>query len=302
MVQLKYLELNCECMGGYTDPEINKIQKILGVSLLPPPSIEILEINGFFGSRLPSWLMLDTASMFLPQLRQLKLCGCMLIEQLPPLGMLPNLEHLEIKRAPKINTVGIEFFGQSSSRPFPKLTTLVFEDMFRWEYWEISENYGSTAFPRLQFLELDHCSLKSFPTRIFFDSVSLKKLCIKQCRNLSEISGFPYVKKLNIINKGLPRFVGFSALKILVIEDEELDSLPDWFYGASSKLQKLIMICSFDLLRRCFKEGPDWPIVQQIPYVHVHSRCTNNYLRKSPSSYSTGTGSANCLGSYCHDT
>ncbi|KAJ3674791.1 hypothetical protein LUZ60_005407 [Juncus effusus] len=290
MSHLEFLELEIE-RAGSTNEEIEKIEESFRVVLLPPSGIEILIIKQFFGRMLPPWFMPNNIISFLPQLRRLELCDCELLEKLPPLGMLPNLDYLEVSRASNIKIIGNEFLGQSSYNPFPKLTHLIFTAIHNWEEWkwDISGNDGRTAFPCLRSLELKYCrSLASLPTQLCYGNVPLKNLHINGYNTLREISGFSSVKKLYIRDAQFPRLSGFPELEVLVLEYEFMDHLPEWISQARPTLKKLFILGSFELVRKCYSDGPDWPKIQHIPYVQIQDR--NHYVRKSPSSYSTGTG------------
>ncbi|KAJ3681597.1 hypothetical protein LUZ60_014170 [Juncus effusus] len=298
MLQLEFLELqitpkepyvkNC----GYRDEEIEKIQEIFEVVLLPPSSVEILTIDGFFGRYFPSWFISNPNNQSVPQLRRLELRNCYLLKQLPSLGTLPNLDYLEVHHAPKVKTIGNEFLGQSSSNAFPKLTTLIFSQMYKWEEWkcDTSANCRLPVFSRLQSLEITGCnSLRSIPAELSCGIVPLKQLHLKYCNSLTELSGFPTLRKLILLNSSESMlFSGFPTLEVMVLENNILDSLPEWICQGPPPLKKLFIFSTFELLQKCFRDGLYWPIIQHIPYVHVQGE--NHYIRKSPTSYSTGEG------------
>ena len=117
---LDYLELNWSSSGSMgLREEINKPQQQRAVEEVtekpsPPSSIRHLNIEGYFGSRLPNWMMVPATCGFksLRILRMDKLCCC---TQLPNgLCQLPSLESLAISDAPSIKSVGPEFQSPTS--------------------------------------------------------------------------------------------------------------------------------------------------------------------------------------------
>ncbi|KAJ3679699.1 hypothetical protein LUZ60_017710 [Juncus effusus] len=288
MARLEILELEMSTGIDYCDERIQKSEEIFGVVLVPPSSTEILIIKGFVGRKLPCWFMLDVVSSFLPRLRRLELHNCKLLEQLPPLGMLPNLDYLEVANAHAIKTIGNEFLGRSSFSPFPKLTTLIFTEMVAWEEWNWVSG-EQVAFPRLDSLELNSCALTCLPPQLSSNSVPLKRLHIIECCSLRELSGFPCVRNLVLVNIFLMHLSGFPTLECMIFEDTDRESLPEWICPGLPALKKLIMFVGIDLLRKCYKDGVEWPKIQHIPFVHVHYQ--NYYVQKSPLSYSTGISS-----------
>ena len=116
---LDYLELHWSSTGfmGLRDETNKQQQRALEEvieKLSPPSSIRHLSIIGYFGSRLPNWMMVPATCVFksLRLLRMDKLCCC---TQLPDgLCQLPYLESLDIGDAPAIKSVGPEFQSPSS--------------------------------------------------------------------------------------------------------------------------------------------------------------------------------------------
>uniref|UniRef100_A0A0E0DAZ3 Uncharacterized protein n=1 Tax=Oryza meridionalis TaxID=40149 RepID=A0A0E0DAZ3_9ORYZ len=79
-------------------------------NLCPSPSVEQLTITGYFGFRLPNWLMSPT----IDNLRMLKLENLPSCKVLPyNLGQLPNLESLCVQHARCITRIGEELFVPS---------------------------------------------------------------------------------------------------------------------------------------------------------------------------------------------
>jgi Leucine-rich repeat (LRR) protein len=85
--------------------------------LVPPSSVDKLELQGYDSLTFPSWMMGITS--YLPQLGTVSLEEIPSCSALPPLGQLPNLVCLTIEHMPGIRKIGKEFYG--GERPFPAL-------------------------------------------------------------------------------------------------------------------------------------------------------------------------------------
>ena len=180
---LDYLELHWSSTGFMgLRGETNKQQQQRAVEeviekLSPPSSIRHLSIIGYFGSRLPNWMMVPATCVFksLRLLRMDKLCCC---TQLPDgLCQLPYLESLDIGDAPAIKSVGPEFQSPSSLAvgggidvtarsvvTFPNLTFLRLDGLSEWEEWDWeeeseSETTEAMAMPALKELIILSCKL-----------------------------------------------------------------------------------------------------------------------------------------------
>ncbi|KAF4355960.1 hypothetical protein F8388_025963 [Cannabis sativa] len=71
----------------------------------------------------------------------------------PPLGQLPALLTLSIEACDSVETVGLDFYGTSFSKPFPLLESLTFEKMMIWKEWSTPKE----AFPKLKSLAIIGC-------------------------------------------------------------------------------------------------------------------------------------------------
>ncbi|XP_010942040.3 putative disease resistance protein RGA3 [Elaeis guineensis] len=203
MLQLEVLHLDWKGCSlrlhksdHYSEEETKRIEEIFEVTLHPPPCLESLEINFYFGLRFPSWI----ASSSMDSLRRLKLSFCDKCPQLPPLGKLPNLDYLKISWATAVKKIGTEFLGQGpdSSRDqggriqisFPKLTTLIFEYLHNWEEWEweVKDDDRPIVLPNLKVLKLMDCpKLRSLPSGLVHHATTLTEL---------EIVGACAIKKI----------------------------------------------------------------------------------------------------------
>ncbi|KAK3119507.1 hypothetical protein QOZ80_9AG0671530 [Eleusine coracana subsp. coracana] len=118
-VHLLYLQLSCtdkhEDNGSLLkeDDNVSKRQQQIEEvfdELNPPPCLETLLIEGYFGRRLPRWLLSSAADTSVGSLRFLGMEKLPCCTELPDsLCQLPSLEVLQIKYAPVIKRVGPEF-------------------------------------------------------------------------------------------------------------------------------------------------------------------------------------------------
>ncbi|KAF6138168.1 hypothetical protein GIB67_011008 [Kingdonia uniflora] len=92
--------------GGYEE----RMEGVLE-GLEPHPNLEELKIKWYPGSKLPSWMMSDLASMY-SKLRTLELMHLTRCTKLPSLGKLPVLEVLKIG-AISVRRLGLDFLGIS---------------------------------------------------------------------------------------------------------------------------------------------------------------------------------------------
>ncbi|KAG1361134.1 putative disease resistance RPP13-like protein 1 [Cocos nucifera] len=235
------------------------------------------------------------APKLLPHLRKLELDGCPKLRALPPLGLLPQLKSLEIKKAHAIKTIGPEFVGpraSSAATSFPKLEELIFKDMDNWEEWSFGlvegvgeERRGAPKLlPHLRKLELDGCpKLRALPEGLWH-ATNLQKLRISNADDLKEINNLPSLKSLQIIYcRMLEHVENLDKLQFLTVEtysttdgDGQRERLPQWLLeqlqnapAAMQNLQKFDLTCSLLLLKTFLKDGPNWPIIQPIPQVRI---------------------------------
>jgi hypothetical protein len=118
-VRLSYLWLECTSRighdgqlvkdeGGIPEKQQRGIEEVFN-ELHPPSGLETLGIRGYFGQRLPRW-MVSTTVVALGCLRILTMDDLACCTELPNgLCQLPCLELLQIIHAPAIKRVGPEF-------------------------------------------------------------------------------------------------------------------------------------------------------------------------------------------------
>jgi hypothetical protein len=150
---------------GGNDRRIENDVSVLN-ALESPPNLKYLSISWYEGTTMsPNW------TMSLTKLKTLRLDRFKNLEHLPPLGKLPVLESLIIRRFNSLRKVGVEFLGIESENKkednmqiFPNLKSLEFNYLNQWEEWigiggkrEEEEDSNITIMPRLQRLVILDC-------------------------------------------------------------------------------------------------------------------------------------------------
>ncbi|CAJ2639008.1 unnamed protein product [Trifolium pratense] len=169
MKDKKHLE---ELIMQYSDSfEVNNNGRELDVleALEPNSNLKKLSIENYNGNHFPNWLR----DCDLPNLVSLKLKGCGLCSQLPPLGQLPCLKELSISRCPELKRIPPEHL--------PSLQTL-----YIYECNKLEECLCLEGSPFLKEVSIEECSkLKRAPLPQHLPS--LQKLKIDNCE-MMEIS------------------------------------------------------------------------------------------------------------------
>lgn len=123
--------------------------------LKPHPDLEELTIGGYSGVKSPSWL----EYVWLSRVQSICLRDCGRWEVLPPLGDLPLLKTLEVRRMKDLKTLGEEFSGCAG---FPVLERLQLEDLPETE-WCLVDN--DQVLHNLRHLFITHCpKFTAYPT------------------------------------------------------------------------------------------------------------------------------------------
>nr|CAD1843650.1 unnamed protein product [Ananas comosus var. bracteatus] len=216
----------------YTEEEISKIEDTFE-KLHPPPCLETLWIDNFYGRQISSWMLSSSLGTYLPYLTYVSFIGLPLCSQLPPLGQLPHLRYLGIKNALAIVTVGPELLGNGvgdgvhAATAFPKLKFLIMIGMPNWEEWTLvgsetghSSSCSLQVMPRLEELYVIDCpKLRALPKSLQ-QLRALRILRTTMAHSLSVIEDFLFITELKIIkNDGMERISNLPALKKLTIWD-----------------------------------------------------------------------------------
>ncbi|CAL4988301.1 unnamed protein product [Urochloa decumbens] len=134
---LKALDLQCTKHRDepYSEQEVRNVEETFE-RLIPPHTLENLDIMNFFAKSYPTWL----GTTHLSSLKYLALIYCRSCVHLPAIGQLPDLKYLEIRGATAAGKIGPEFFccgignpGAKEAVAFPKLEKLMIVEMPNWE-------------------------------------------------------------------------------------------------------------------------------------------------------------------------
>ncbi|XP_066335019.1 putative disease resistance protein RGA1 [Miscanthus floridulus] len=307
--RLRYLSLCCTSrLGddgllvkeeeGISQKEKRQIEEVFD-ELCPPLGLEYLNIKGYFGQRLPRWMM-PTAVAPLRSLRILTMPDLVCCTELPSgLSQLPCLELLQIARAPAIKRVGLEFLQPSNhvGVAFPRLHELIFDRFVEWEEWEWEEQVK--AMPILEMLKLSLCKLSHMPPGLAFHAKALKKLYIYDVKNLRSLENFASVVHLEVLrNTGLERISnllklqnlsiqycpemkvleGMPALQRLNLEDYAMETVPRYLPDVNPR--HLLLYCSLSLLTSIAtgKSGPEWHKFRHIQQFKAYGSPRKGYV------------------------
>ncbi|XP_039128628.1 putative disease resistance protein At3g14460 [Dioscorea cayenensis subsp. rotundata] len=195
-------------------------------SLQPHTNLKQLLIRGFNGDQFPSWLGDPSFS----GLTSIALSNCSKCTVLPPLGQLLLLKDLLVGNMKSIRYIGPDFRGHcdASSKAFPALKYIDFEEMPELEVWEGMLNGD---FPNLQRVVIKHCpKLKALPQ----DSPSLEILEMQDVEMLCSIPTFSSLKSLDLQGKWSdkllslsPAFHNLHSLEISWSENLTILQLPE---------------------------------------------------------------------------
>jgi hypothetical protein len=146
------LELEWGSCDGARDKDVDF--QVLDV-LKPHQNLEELTISGYPGVRSPSWL----ESALLRRLKFICLRDCNGWEVLPPLGDLPLLRTLEVRRMGELKALDQEFFGHAG---FPSLEMMLLECLPKLEWCLVNND---KVLKNLRHLSVAGCPrLRAYPT------------------------------------------------------------------------------------------------------------------------------------------
>nr|UBY07102.1 NBS-LRR disease resistance protein [Dasypyrum villosum] len=317
---------------GVSEEEQRQIEKVFD-ELCPPPRLEYLHISGYFGRRVPRWMM-SSLELPLKSLRILFTIDLACCTQLPDgLCQLPYLEYIQINRAPAIKHVGPEFiqsYHHHNHHPsqmvaaFPKLQRMRLIGMVEWEEWEWEEQVQ--AFPVLQQLMIKQCKLKCLPHGLSSQARVLNKLTLYYVQGLISVENFPSLVELKLFKNidlaritNLPRLQklaiekcrklkvleGVPALQRLVLSDKGMETIPEYMGGINPR--HLELYCSLALLVSIAagQSGPEWDKFSHVEHVKVYA-CEGGNSRKwyvfyTAKPYSLDTNANQSFMSRAHD-
>ncbi|WMV52179.1 hypothetical protein MTR67_045564 [Solanum verrucosum] len=165
--------------------------------LQPHPNLKALSVVDYFGTKFPSWF----SEGLLPNLVKLKLSGCKRCKEIPSLGQLKFLRHLELVGFHELECIGPALYGVEISnigsssiiQVFPSLKELVLDDMRSLIEWK-GDEVGVRMFPRLEKLRIADCPLlKNTPTQfevlheLRIEGVDSEMPLLNLCSNLTSL-------------------------------------------------------------------------------------------------------------------
>ncbi|KAH0720805.1 hypothetical protein KY290_005791 [Solanum tuberosum] len=212
--KLTYLWSHVESEGC----EINDEHVLDG--LQPHPNLKTLVVDNYLGTIFPSWFSKE----LLPNLVMLKLSGCKKCKEIPSLGQLKFLRHLELIGFLELECIGPTFYGveiNGNIQVFPSLKELVLKDMRSLIEWKGAE-VGVRMFPRLEKLRITDCPLlKSTPS---------------QFEILREVRIVRVDREMSLLNLCSNLI---SLVNLFVSNVKELTCLPDEMLRNNDSLQHL---------------------------------------------------------------
>ncbi|KAF3973735.1 hypothetical protein CMV_002854 [Castanea mollissima] len=195
------LRLNWNCSG--VEDRYDKDVKVLE-GLQPHPNLKSLTIHFYGGKKFPSWVGL---SSLYHNLIEINLSYCMECEEVPTLGQLPSLRVLKIRGMWKVSCIGSEFYFYSDGSYrntitlFPALRILKLVRMETLEEWKDAKELTTTdevlsVFPCLEELSIGCCAELRYLPDSLHTCVSLQKLVVWDCPELSSLPGVRSLQKL----------------------------------------------------------------------------------------------------------
>ncbi|KAK6140416.1 hypothetical protein DH2020_025843 [Rehmannia glutinosa] len=179
--------------------------------LQPHENLQNLKIEFYRGLSFPSWIG-DPAFR---KLSSISFSSCLECSSLPPLGQLPELKHLRVGGMPKVKRIGNEFYGNGLVAPFPKLETLRFDHMPKWEKWT---GFGDgedrkIEFPHLQHLAMFRCGKLTDVSPVSLPA--LRALDIEECNEVL-LESFCSLESLNYLK--VEAITGLSHLPTQLLQ------------------------------------------------------------------------------------
>jgi Leucine-rich repeat (LRR) protein len=215
--------------------------------LEPHTNLKKLVINNYGGTSFPNWVGHCSFS----NMTCLHLSYCRNCPSLPSLGQLPSLQDLCIVGFDEVVTVGLEFYGSSSSNntPFRSLEILKFEEMLKWEEWFPHDGENEGAFLCLRELYLIDCpKLRgSLPKNVPYLTKIMISKCLQLETSLPTAAAMSYLELMycnDLLLKELP-----PTLHVLIIQGfNNLESLPEEAMEHNHCLEELT-ICDCPMLK-----------------------------------------------------
>ncbi|KAG5582702.1 hypothetical protein H5410_053329 [Solanum commersonii] len=223
--------------------------------LQPHPNLKTLAVVGYLGTKFPSWFSEES----LQNLVKLKLSGSKRCKEIPSLGQLKFLQHLELVGFHELECIGPAFYGVEISnigsnniiQVFPSLKELVLEDMRSLIEWK-GDEVGVRMSPGLEKLRITDCPLlKSTPTQfeilreLEITGVDSEMPLLNLCSNLTSLVDLyvSNVKELTCLPDEMLRN-NVSLQYLSVIDCGEFRELPQSLYNLHSLKRLMIDSCT----------------------------------------------------------
>ncbi|XP_021801948.1 putative disease resistance protein At3g14460 [Prunus avium] len=186
--------------------------------LEPHRMLKILDIKGYAGLKFSAWI----GDRLFSTMVHVSLNKCQNCKILPPLGQLPSLKRLYITGMTAVESVGPEFYGESSL-PFPVLEDLWFSEMHNWKKWlPLAQDQ---VFPCLKLLSITFCP--QLEGKLPENLDSLEALTIIKCEELViSISKYKQISALYIID-GCKAVVKTSGVEFELLNSLELSNISE---------------------------------------------------------------------------
>uniref|UniRef100_A0ACD5VCJ3 Uncharacterized protein n=1 Tax=Avena sativa TaxID=4498 RepID=A0ACD5VCJ3_AVESA len=308
-------------IDGVSEEEQQRLEKVFD-ELCPPPSVETLDIKGYFGQKFPCW-MISRSNMSLNNLKLLSLSDLARCIQLPNgLCQLPCLQFLQVNRAPCIRRVGTGFLN-AAGVSFRRLNNMILSEMVEWEEWEWENQMK--AMTCLEELCLINCKLRRVPPGLAFNARALKTLSLDGVKKLSYLENIPSLvelmvnwipnleritdltslQKLTIKNCPKLKVVErIPALKRFILEDYNRERLPEYMRGM--KLRHFQLRCSIWLLSSLAggQNSAEWDKFNQVDNAktyafdeNITNECYVSYTRRDENNNNNNNNNNNKLDS-----
>ncbi|QHO24571.1 putative disease resistance protein At3g14460 isoform X2 [Arachis ipaensis] len=189
--------------------------------LQPHRNLKELSIVGYRSETFPNWLGLGLSCY--SNMTKLRMNGCKNCRQLPSLGQLPSLQHMELFGLDGLERIGGEFYknGESSHEGthFRSLQSLAFHRMHGWREWHIPD--GFDGFPKLKRLSIHDCPVLSgdLPAHL----PALEQLTIWKCEELAlSLQRAPQLHQLLVM--GTACYRNSARCEVLISETRQTKS------------------------------------------------------------------------------
>ncbi|ONI21464.1 hypothetical protein PRUPE_2G067600 [Prunus persica] len=233
---LKFKERLDELVLEWSD---NAQETQLGVldRLEPHRMLKILGIKGYAGLKFSQWI----GDRLFSTMVRVNLNKCENYKILPPLGQLPSLKTLSIRGMIAVESVGPEFYGESSL-PFPVLEELQLANMHNWKKWLPFAQ--DQVFPCLKLFSIRNCT--QLEGKVPENLDSLETLGIFKCEELViSISNYKQIGRLCM--DGCKAVVKASGVEFELLESLQLSNISQVRFQTRELTEGLRKVANFKI-------------------------------------------------------